>query len=111
MMDRAEKNHDKMLDDIIKSSYKVGLRKKDLRMIMKEPMLLNNNQIIAAPDILFVDRNLNNYIIEYKASYNDKAYKQLQNAYDHLVTTNIGGNFYKIFAYGGKYNLKYEHVR
>lgn len=109
-MSKGERRHDKMLDEIINNTSKIGVDSNYVRFIAKEPMLLMDKTIVAIPDILIIDRFCNNYIVEYKSSHNDRAYKQLRNAEGHLRETNISGNFQKIFAWGQRYKIQYEKV-
>ena len=110
-MNKARSQHEKALNDLIHNPHKIGLQKKDLTMIMKEPMLLDNLRIIAEPDIIFLDRYLNTYLVEYKATNRNTIVEQLDRAYVALQRMQISGNFHKIAVYGGFRKYKYHHVK
>lgn len=101
-MMKLQKLHDKSLNEIINNPSKIGLSLSDIEIIMKEPFLFRNGIFTASPDLIFACTNDQNYIIEYKNSYNPKGYEQLTRANLALYGTNLKGNVELIFAYRNK---------
>jgi len=106
-----QRAHEKSLKEIINNPGLIGLDTEDIDVIMKEPMMYENGVFIACPDLVFVCRDDMNHIVEYKHTYNPKAYEQLYRASYALSDTNIIGNNEMIFVYRDrKEKLVYERL-
>ena len=94
--------HDKSLNEIINNPSIIGIGNYDIEVIMKEPVILQYGTLVACPDLVFICEDNQNYVVEYKHTFNEKGYEQLSRADSVLRHTSIKGSFDMIFAYRDK---------
>jgi hypothetical protein len=81
----------------------VGVDRHDLEMVLVEPILFENGDIIAEPDIVFIEKDKTFHVVEYKASFNEYAFVQLRRAKKLLEYCSLGPKeLHRYYVYGGE---------
>ena len=90
--------HDKAINNILLKPNIIGLD--NIIVSAKEVNLNNSKRLIGQPDLVFIDSNLNVYLVEYKCNDNhDKAKYQLQRD-AKFIRNNLGIEVKKIYVNG-----------